>query len=398
MSDDTKLIHAGRHPKDNHGVVNPPVYHASTILFPTLKELRNFSSATVTYGRHGTPGTFALNEAMCEMENADYCLLASSGMQAITTAILAFVKAGDHLLMVDTVYTPTRIFCDRTLAGLGVETTYYDPAIGGGIQSLIRPNTRMVFTEAPGSLTFEMQDIRAIVHAVRTCPHAKNNVLVAMDNTWATPLYYKPLNHGVDLSIQAITKYIGGHADVMLGSVCCKAPHTGAREDLRAALKDVRRDLGHSVAPDDVYLALRGLRTLSVRMERHQKNALVIADWLSQQELVDRIFYPALADDPGHAIWKRDFTGACGLFGFSLKSGTDEQMAAMLDHMRLFGMGFSWGGYESLIIPVMLEGSRTATKWDVPGPCFRIHVGLEEPADLIADLEAGFERFQKGRA
>ena len=389
MGDDTKLTHAGRHPKDNHGVVNPPVYHASTILFPTLKDLRNFNSAKVTYGRHGTPGTFAFNEAMCELENADYCLLASSGMQAITTAILAFVKAGDHILVVDTVYTPTRIFCDRALTGWGIETTYYDPLIGGDIQSLMRPNTRMVFTESPGSLTFEMQDIPAIVQAAKSYPHAEKDVLVAIDNTWATPLFYKPLDHGVDLSIQAVTKYIGGHADAMLGSVCCKAPLSGD-------LENMRRYLGHSVAPDDVYLALRGLRTLSVRLERHQKNALLIADWLSKQDLVDRIFYPALADDPGHAIWQRDFAGACGLFGFSFRTGTDAQIAAMLDHMTFFGMGFSWGGYESLLIPIMLSGSRTATRWDTPGPCFRIHVGLEEPDDLIADLDAGFERFQKG--
>jgi len=391
MSDDTKLTHAGRHPKDNYGVVNPPVYHASTILFPTLQELRNFTQSKVTYGRHGTPGTFALNEAMCAIENADYCLLAASGMQAITTAMLAFLKAGDHVLMVDTVYTPTRIFCDRALSSLGIETTYYDPLIGRDIQSLMRPNTRMVFTESPGSLTFEVQDIPAVVDAVKSYAHAEQEVLVAIDNTWATPLYYKPLDHGVDLSIQAATKYIGGHADVMLGTVCSKAQHA---EDL----ENMRRYLGHSVGPDDVYMTLRGLRTLSVRLERHQKNAKVIADWLQTQELVDRVFYPALNDDPGHEIWLRDFSGACGLFGFSLKSGTDDQMAAMLDHMRLFGMGFSWGGYESLMIPIMLKGTRTATKWEVPGPCLRIHVGLEDPADLIADLEAGFERFQKGRA
>ena len=391
MSDDTKLTHAGRHPKDNHGVVNPPVYHASTILFPTLKELRNFTGAKVTYGRHGTPGTFALNEAICALEHADYCLLASSGMQAITTAMLAFLKAGDHVLMVDTVYTPTRIFCDQALSALGIETTYYDPLVGSDITSLMRPNTRMVFTESPGSLTFEMQDIPAIVQAAKSFETSTQEVLIAMDNTWATPLFYKPLDHGVDLSIQAVTKYVGGHADVMLGTVCCKTP-------LAKDLENMRRYLGLSVAPDDVYLALRGLRTLSVRLERHQKNAFVVADWLQSQDLVDRVFYPALQSDAGHEIWQRDFTGACGLFGFSLKAGTDDQMAAMLDHMALFGMGFSWGGYESLLIPIMLKGSRTATKWETSGPCFRIHVGLEDPGDLITDLEAGFERFRKGRA
>ena len=391
MSDDTKLTHAGRHPKDNHGVVNPPVYHASTILFPTLKELRNFTGAKVTYGRHGTPGTFALNEAICALEHADYCLLASSGMQAITTAMLAFLKAGDHVLMVDTVYTPTRIFCDQALSALGIETTYYDPLVGSDITSLMRPNTRMVFTESPGSLTFEMQDIPAIVQAAKSFETSTQEVLIAMDNTWATPLFYKPLDHGVDLSIQAVTKYVGGHADVMLGAVCCKTP-------LAKDLENMRRYLGLSVAPDDVYLALRGLRTLSVRLERHQKNAFIVADWLQSQDLVDRVFYPALMSDAGHEIWQRDFTGACGLFGFSLRSGTDDQMAAMLDHMALFGMGFSWGGYESLLIPIMLKGSRTATKWETSGPCFRIHVGLEDPSDLITDLEAGFERFRKGRA
>ena len=391
MSDDTKLTHAGRHPDDNYGVVNPPVYHASTILFPTLKDLRNFNSAKVTYGRHGTPGTFALNDAMCALENADYCLLASSGMQAITTAMLSFLKAGDHVLMVDTVYTPTRIFCDRALSPLGIETTYYDPLIGSDIQSLMRPNTRMVFTESPGSLTFEMQDIPAIVQAAKSYPQSNQEVLVAIDNTWATPLFYKPLDHGVDLSIQAVTKYIAGHADAMLGTVCCKS-------HLSQDLENMRRYLGLSVGPDDVYLALRGLRTLSVRLERHQKNALIIADWLAKHDLVDRVFYPALAGDAGHAIWRRDFTGACGLFGFSLNSGTDNQMEAMLDSMQLFGMGFSWGGYESLLIPIMLAGSRTATQWNPAGPCFRIHVGLEDPDDLISDLEAGFERFRKGQS
>ncbi|MBX6321183.1 MAG: cystathionine beta-lyase [Rhodospirillaceae bacterium] len=384
LKDDTLLTHAGNHPRDNFGIVNPPVYRASTVLFPSVAayekaQLDRF--AQVTYGRYGTPTTFAFEEAVTALEGGGRAVTLPSGMAAVVAALLAFLKSGDHLLMVDSVYSPVRTACDRMLAGFGIETTYYDPRTED-IAGLIRPNTRVVYAEAPGSLTFEMQDIPAIVAAA----HARGAV-VLMDNTWATPLFFKALRHGVDAVIHAATKYIAGHADVMLGVVV-------AREEHWRRIKTMAHALGHGAAPDDCYLALRGLRTLGVRLARHQANALEIARWLEQRPEVERVLYPALPSDPGHALWRRDFTGASGLFSLLLKPCPRAAVEAMLDGMRLFGMGASWGGYESLILPVHPEAVRTARPWTESGPLLRLHIGLEDPGDLRADLAQGFKRLR----
>ncbi|NWG47485.1 MAG: cystathionine beta-lyase [Alphaproteobacteria bacterium] len=383
MKKDTRLVTAGRHPERQAGAVNPPVYHASTILFPTLEALDGYHTKPVTYGRHGTPGTHAFEEAMCEIEGAALCRLTPSGLAAISTAVLAFAEAGDDILVADCVYEPTRAFCDHMLTRLGMRVRYYDPCIGAGIAALLEPATRLILTESPGTRSFEVQDIPAIVAAARA--HS-DRVLVLMDNTWATPHLLRPLDLGVDISIQSATKYIVGHADALLGTIC-----VGAAQAER--LKRGYRLLGQSVGPDDVYLAMRGLRTLGVRLRRHEETGLALARWLKARPDITRVLHPALPDDPGHALWRRDFSGASGLFGFEMIGGTRAQVAAMLDGYRHFGMGFSWGGFESLITPSRLEKARTATRWDPRGPVFRISAGLEDAEDLIADLEAGFARF-----
>ncbi len=383
--DDTTLVHAGSHPDQQFGAVNPPVYHVSTVTFPTVAALeqateRRFDSR-LYYGRYGTPTTFALEEAVAELEGGVRSVATSSGLAAVCATLCAFLKAGDHLLMVDTVYGPTRKFCDSVLRNFGVETTYYDPAIGAGIAGLIRPNTRLVFLESPGSLTFEIQDVPAIADAA----HAAGAV-VAMDNTWGTPLYFKPFRHGVDISVQAATKYIVGHADAMLGMV------TTAREDHWNRVKNTVVAFGYSAGADECYLGLRGLRTLAVRLERHQRTGLALAEWLAGRPEVVQVLHPALPSDPGHALWRRDFTGACGLFGLILKPVEKHAVAAMLDGMTLFAMGYSWGGYESLILPAEIH--RTATAWNPPGPVLRLHAGLEAVEDLKADLDAGLARLR----
>lgn len=385
LRDETLLGHAGNHPAENHGIVNPPVYHASTVLFPSVAALEaavRDKFAQVYYGRLGTPTSFALEEAVAALEGGDRALALPSGLAAIAATLTALLKAGDHLLMVDSVYEPVRTLCDRTLARFGIETTYYDPHVGAGIAELITPATRIVYVESPGSLTFEVQDIPAIAAAA----HAAG-ALVVMDNTWATPLFFKSFRHGVDVSIHSATKYIGGHSDLMLGLVVAKEAH-GRR------IKTSAHAMGYAAAPDDCYLALRGLRTLSVRLHRHQETGLALARWLQGRPEVARVLHPALPEDPGHALWRRDFTGASGLFGVVLNPYPKEAVAAMLDGLRLFGMGFSWGGYESLILPVKPETCRTVTRWDAPGPLLRLHAGLEDPADLIADLDQGFERLR----
>ncbi len=390
MKEESRIIHEGRRPEENFGIVNPPVYHASTVLFPTVEAMRNVKTARVGYGRYGTPGTEGFAHAMAALEGADRCTLTPSGLSAITTAMLSFLKSGDHVLMVDTTYEPCRAFCDSLLSDFGVETTYYDPLIGADIADLMRPNTRIVYTESPGSLTFEVQDIPAISKAAKEYKDATQDVVVMIDNTWASPYFFKPFAHGVDVSIQAVTKYVGGHADVMMGTVTCT-------EKYWKQLHRMRSILGVSVGPDDVYLAQRGLRTLAVRLRQHEKSAMVIAKWLQDQPDIKRVLYPALPDDPGHELWKRDFTGACGLFGIVMEQGTDRQIAAMLDPMKLFGMGYSWGGFESLLIHAPLKTGRTATKWEPGGTFFRIHVGLEDPADLIEDLAAALERYRAAK-
>ncbi len=390
MKDDTTIVHAGRKPFDNHGIVNPPVYHASTVLFPTVEAWeqareRRDQPGTIVYGRRGTPTTFALQDAMAELEGADHCLAVPSGLAAITAPLLAFLDPGDHMLMVDAVYYPARRFADTLLARMGVETTFYDPAIGAGIAGLIRQNTRVVYLEAPGSQTFEMQDIPAIAEVAR-----KAGAVTMMDNTWATPLYFKPLDFGVDISILAATKYIVGHSDAMLGLV-------SARDEHFARVRESAWTLGMAVGPDDCYLGQRGLRTLSARLARHQESAMKLAEWFEARPEVDRVLYPALPSNPGHEIWKRDFEGASGLFGVVLRDASRDAVAAMLNGYRYFGMGGSWGGYESLVLPTQPERLRSATTWDAPGPTLRYHAGLEDADDLIADLEAGFERLGAAR-
>jgi len=381
MEDDTLLAHAGRHPFENHGIVNPPVYHASTVLFPSFDAFRNAASATVRYGRRGTPTSFALADAVSVLERAHGTVLAPSGLGAITTVLLGCTKAGDHVLVTDSTYAPTRQFMDNVLARFGVSVTYYDPLIGAGIAALIQDNTTVVWTETPGSQTFEMQDIPAIVAAT----HARGAVVIT-DNTWGAGYYYRPLEQGVDISVQAATKYIVGHSDVMMGTVACN-------EATFERVEATWGYLGHMPGPDDMYLALRGLRTMGARLDRHHESGLAIARWLEERPEVTRVMHPGLESDPGHALWKRDFTGASGLFGFVLNGERSEAVAAMLDGMKYFGMGYSWGGFESLLIPTWPQRVRTATIWDQPGQTFRIHVGLEDPKDLIADLEAGLERF-----
>lgn len=378
MKDETKAILGGRAPENFDGAVNTPVYHASTILYPSLAAIRGTEKIPFTYGRRGTPTSLALETAMNELEGAAGTVLTPSGASAVALAILSAVKSGDHILMVDTVYYPTRKFCDGFLRDMGVETEYYDPLIGGAIDSLIRDNTSLIFMESPGSQTFEMQDVPAIVAAAKT-----KGVMTAIDNTWATPLLFKPLAIGVDMSIQAATKYIVGHADALLGTIATTEAH-------HTKLRSVHGQIGFCAGPDDIYLALRGLRTMPTRLKQHQQAALHIAEWLQALPFVRSVLYPALPDAPGHDIWQRDFDGAAGLFSFELDPCSEEQLAAMLDNMRLFGMGYSWGGFESLIVPC--EITRTTTRFETDGQMLRLNIGLEHIDDLKADLRDGFQR------
>jgi len=380
----TKVVTAGRDPPSYHGFVNPPVYHASTVLYPSAEDFLAHR-ARYQYGRRGTPTTEALELALQELEGPQCAgvALLPSGLAAISTALLSVVQAGDHVLVTDSAYGPTRNFCEQILARLGVTTTYYDPTIGGAIAGLLRPNTRAVFTEAPGSLSFEMQDIGAIAKAVHDKAAHDKGAVVLMDNTWATPLYFRPLEHGVDLAIQAGTKYIGGHSDLMLGTVSANAATL-------AALKSTVRFTGLHEAPDDTYLGLRGLRTLAIRLDRHYQSGLAVARWLEDRPEVLRVLHPALPSNPGHALWKRDFTGASGLFSMVLKQVPQKAHYAFIDTLELFGIGASWGGYESLAIPFNCTPLRTATRWEPGGPTVRFHIGLEAVEDLLADLERGF--------
>lgn len=380
----TVIAHAGRHPHDHFGVVNPPVYHASTILRPSLaqhEESRKPDYPGYRYGRYGTPTSRAFEEAVAAIYGADQAVAVSSGLAAIALPLMALLQAGDHLLMVDSVYFPTRNFCNKVLAKFGVETTYYDPLIGAGIAELIRPNTKVVYVESPGSQTFEIQDVPAIAEAAHRAGAA-----VMCDNTWASAICFKPFDKGVDVVCEAVTKYICGHSDVMMGVVVANAPHA-------QAIRDHVRLHGNASGPDDLYLAQRGLRTMAVRMQRCGENGLALARFLQTRPEVDRVLHPGLPEFPGHALWKRDFSGCSGLFSFTLKAGYPKHaLAAMLDGLELYGMGASWGGYESLILPNDPHGMRTATTWDAPGQLLRIHAGLEDIEDLKADLAAGLDR------
>jgi len=380
----TRLVHSGRDAEEQFGFVNPPVVRGSTVLFPDVASLTS-GDARYTYGRHGSPTIRLLEEAIAELEGGACTRLAPSGLAAISAALLAFVEAGDHILVTDSVYRPTRRFCDRVLKRLGVETEYFDPVIGDGIAALMRENTRLVFTESPGSQSFEMQDIPAIATAAH-----ERGAWVLTDNTWATPLYFKPFDHGVDVSIQAATKYIVGHSDAMLGAMTANA---------RAAdrIAAIHTDLGLCPGPEDCYLGLRGMRTMGVRLERHQQAGLEIARWLAGRSEVSRVLHPGLPDHPGHDIWRRDYTGASGLFSVILHPASREAVAAMLDHLKLFGLGFSWGGFESLVVPFDPSNYRSATVWNPEGPALRVHIGLEDVDDLKRDLAAGFERLNAHR-
>jgi cystathionine beta-lyase len=376
---DTRLVHAGREPARHHGFVNTPIYRGSTVLFPTVACLES-NDQEFSYGRLGTPTVRALEATIAELEGGHRTHLTPSGLSAIVTALLAFLSAGDHVLISDSVYRPTRRFCENVLTRLGISVTYYDPLIGAGISELITDKTRVVFTESPGSQTFEVQDIPAIAEAAHIA-----GAVVILDNTWATPLYYKSFAHGADVSIQAATKYIVGHADAMLGAIT-------TTEKTAPLVAKTHEDLGICIGPDDAYLGLRGLRSLAVRLERHQKSGLALAEWLSGRNEVERVIHPALPGDRGHALWRRDFTGASGLFSVVLKPYSHHAVAAMLDGLSLFGMGYSWGGFESLILPFDPRAYRTATRWEEKGPALRLHAGLEDVEDLRADLEAGFAR------
>ncbi len=372
----TRMVTAARDFTE-HGMVNPPIYHASTILFPDLATFKS-GKQLYKYARRGTPTSRALETAIAELEGGFDCKVAPSGLAAVSCALLAFLKTGDHLLMVDSAYGPTRHLCNTVLKRFGIETTYYDPLVGAKISELMQPNTRVVYCESPGSLTMEVQNVPAIAAAA----HAQG-AIVMLDNTWSAGHFFKAFEHGCDVSIQAATKYIVGHSDVMLGSIVCNEaswPH----------FKESFESMGQFAGPDDMYLALRGLRTLDVRLERHMKNALVVANWMRGRAEIETVLYPALPNSIGHELWKRDFTGACGLLSIILKPVSEHAIAAMVDGFQLFKIGESWGGFESLVVP--FSPRRTATNWTTNGPCLRFHVGLEDPKDLIEDLEAGFAR------
>lgn len=382
---DTILAVAGRDPEANFGIVNPPVYHASTVLFPTVEKLHHRTPFEgVTYGRNGTPTQFALEDAFAELEGAHRCVAVQSGLAAITGAVTGFLKAGDHMLVTDNAYGPTRRFANTILARFGVETTYYDPMVGAEIARLIRPNTKVVFVEAPGSQTFEVQDVPAIADAAH-----RAGATVIMDNTWATPLFFRPFDKGVDVAVHAGTKYVVGHSDAMLGLINCKDRATFE------TVKNACMGFGFHAAPDDVYLGLRGLRTMGVRLRQHEKSGLELARWLKTRPEVDKVLHPALPDCPGHETFIRDFTGSSGLFAFTLKGEwTDQAEARMLDGMSIFGMGYSWGGYESLMIPGHPGQYRSAVPWPETKRIYRVHIGLEGVEDLRRDLAEGLDRLK----
>jgi cystathionine beta-lyase len=381
----TAVAHLGRDPKQHLGAVNTPVYRASTILFDTVADLEAAERGAypgITYGLHGLPTVHDLQSAMAALEGGHAALAVPSGLAAITLALLATARPGDHLLVTDSVYGPTRRFCEQQLKRFGVEVSYYDPLAGAAIEREFRPNTRIVFTESPGSLSFEVQDLPAIAAVA----HGRG-ALVLLDNTWATPLGFAAFAHGVDIALHAGTKYLGGHSDVLVGLVICT-------EQTFPQLHRLWTDMGVAASSDDCFLALRGLRTLAVRLERQTQSALAIARWLRDRPEVDEVIFPALEGSRGHELWRRDFSGACGLFGVILKPVAKARVDALLDGMRLFRMGWSWGGFESLIIPAHPERTRTATRWEARGPYLRLHVGLEDPQDLIADLADGLGRLR----
>lgn len=380
MEERTRTLMAGRDPKLFDGAVNPPVQRVSTILLSKVSEL--YGTDVQTYGLDGMAVHRTLEQALIEIEGGAAAHLVPSGLAACTLPFFALCKAGDHVLVTDAAYGPTRRFCDRLLKNMGVETTYFAPRIdAAALADLIRPNTKLLFLESPGSLTFELHDTRALTAAAQA-----RGVKTAIDNTWSAGVFFKPFEHGVDISIQALTKYQAGHADVLMGAILC------ADKTTAALIKQTSKDIGFGTSPDEAYLALRGLRTMHVRLKQHDATARDIAAWLTQRPEVARVLHPALPDFPDHELWKRDFTGAAGLFGVVLKPCSETRLAAMLEGYKHFGLGFSWGGYESLVIPCDPQVKRTAEAWRAEGPLLRYSIGLETTADLIADLEAGFAR------
>jgi cystathionine beta-lyase len=379
----TRLVHLGRTPRKYLGAVNTPVFRATTMLFPTVADLDAAARGEyegIGYGLHGLPTVTDLQASVAALEGGHAALAVPSGLTATTLPLLALAGPGDHVLVTDSVYGPTRRFCELHLKRLGVEVSYYDPLTGTGIADAFRSNTKLVFVESPGSLTFDVQDVPAIAAVA----HARD-ALVVMDNSWATPLYFRSFDHGVDVSVHAATKYIGGHSDVLSGLVI-------ANRSTFPALHRLWTDMGVTASADDCFLALRGLRTLGVRLARHQASGIAVATWLRSRPEVKEVIHPALPDSRGHALWARDFTGATSLFGVVLHPVAKSRIDAMLDGMRLFGMGWSWGGFESLMIPTYPERTRTATRWDAGGPCLRLHIGLEDPDDLLQDLADGLTR------
>lgn len=386
MKKDTLLVRTGRDPASHQGMVNTPVFRTSTVLFPDFEsyEARGGDDyKKVRYGQLGTPTTFALEEAVAQMEGGHAAVALPSGLAAIAGALCAYAKSGDHLLIPDSVYLPTRSFCDKRLKPNGVEVEYYDPRIDAAIEQRFKANTRAVFCEAPGSLSFEMQDIPAIAAVAH-----RRGIPVLADTTWGTPYFFRSFEKGVDVSIHAATKYIAGHSDVVMGMIVTNEQHW-------LTVRHAVADYGYCVSPDDCYLALRGFRTIGVRMRQQMENALKVARWLQSHQQVRRVIYPALEGDPGHAVWKRDFTGAASLFSFVLKPASDSRVAAFMNALELFGIGSSWGGFESLAIVAHIERYRTVTKWNAGGPTLRLHIGLEDPEDLINDLERGFAKMQE---
>lgn len=387
MKKNTHLIQAGRGKKWVGQAVNPPVVRASTITFDTMAELahasQNKGNRVPFYGRRGTATHFAFQEAMCELEGGAGCALYPCGAAAVSGSLLSFLQAGDHLLMVDSVYEPTRALCEKILRPMGIDTEYYDPMLGADIAALIRPSTKVIFLESPGSLTMEVQDVPAICNIAQ-----QHGIVTILDNTWASPILCRPFEMGVDISIQAATKYIVGHSDVMLGTASANEKHW-------PQLREHSYVLGYCASADDVYQASRGLRTLGVRLQQHEHNALQIARWLADRPDVETVRHPAFSSNPGHEAFKRDFSGSNGLFSFVLKQGGAKAVAAFVEGMQYFKMGFSWGGYESLISPTLdVQKLRTASPWPYQGPLIRLHIGLEDPEDLIADLEQAFQRYQ----
>ena len=381
----TRLAQLGRRARSQPRTVNLPVIRASTVTFRSMAEMaeaqRRFEADEVvpTYGLANMPLRAAFEELIVDLEGGHRAVTLPSGLAAVGIALLACLKAGDHALVSDSVYSPTRRFCERSLARLGVETTFYDPLAAGAVAALFRPNTRVVYLESPGSLTFEVQDFPAIARAA----HARG-IAVIHDNTWATGMFFRSFDHGADLVIQAATKYPGGHSDVLVGAVV-------ANEAWWPRLRDASRDLGQTASPDDLFLVIRGMRTLTARMKQHEASALALARRLQGHPMVKRVLHPALPDDPGHALWKRDFLGSAGLFAIELVPVSDAALAALLDNLELFALGYSWGGYESLIVAAGVRGVRSVRPWQ-GGPLVRLQIGLEDPDDLHADLVRGFER------